>query len=68
MAQILRNFFKISWFIFQIHKVRHYYIENVKDGIEIQVYKISKENVAHLRHHLSSENFEKIPGPIWEKT
>ena len=34
--------------------LRHYYIQNVKDGIQIRVYKIKKECVTHFSQSSSS--------------
>ena len=31
----------------------HYYIQNVKDGIQIGAYKTNKESVAHFRQFIS---------------
>ena len=47
--------------------VRHRYIQNVKDGIRIWVYKINKEKVTHFSRLISikiKENFKKISGSI----
>ena len=52
MAKILRNhkayFAKLSVFVGQKSIIRHYNIQNVKDGIQIRVYKINKESSTHF--------------------
>ena len=39
--------------------LRHYYIQNVKDRIQIRVYKISKESITHFRQFISVK-FKKL--------
>ena len=56
MAKILRKFYenhnarfpKLNAFIGQKLIIRHYYIQNVEDRIQIRAHKINKEKVAHL--------------------
>ena len=52
MPKILRNhkaqFPNVNVFVSQKSIVQHYYIHNVKDGIQIRVYEISKESETHL--------------------
>ena len=52
MAKILRksqgSISKTKCFIGQKSILRHYYIQNVKDGIQIRVYKVSKEREPHF--------------------
>ena len=55
MANILRNSLKnhkaqltkLIVFVGKNSIFRNYYIQNVKDGIHIRVYKINKESVTH---------------------
>ena len=57
MAKILRksrgSVSKLCAFIGQNSILRHCYIQDVEDGIQIRVYKISKECVAHFSHFIS---------------
>ena len=53
------QFIKVSIFGGQKFTLRHYYIQNVKNGIQIRVYKINKESVPHFRQ-LISVNVTKI--------
>ena len=49
---------------------RHYYIQNVKDGIQIRVYKINKEWVAPLSQFISAkikEILRKSQAPFRDK-
>ena len=47
------QFPKLSFCLVQKSLLRHYYIGNVKDGIQIGVYKINKESVAHSSQFVS---------------
>ena len=78
MAKILRQskenheakFPKFSVFIGQKSIFRHYWIENIKDGIQIQVYNIIIESVYHSSQFISvkvKKNFKKISGTISRK-
>ena len=45
----------------------HHYIQNVRDGIQIRVYKIDKERVTNFSQFCFSngwENFEEISGSV----
>ena len=59
MAKILRkslsSISKISVSSGQKSILHHYYIQNVKDGIEIVVYKINKESTAHSNQFILVE-------------
>ena len=48
------NFPKLSVFVGQKSILRHYYIQNVEDGVQIQTYKIRKESVARFSQFFSS--------------
>ena len=47
------QFSKLIVFVGQKSILRHYYIQNVKDGIQIRVYTICKESVAHFSQFIS---------------
>ena len=55
MAKIKSQYFfsKLRSFVCQNSILRHCYIQDVEDGIQIRVYKISKECVAHFSHFIS---------------
>ena len=55
---------------FQTSIFRHYCIQDVKDGIQIQVYNINNESVNHFSHFISEEeikNLRKSQAQCWEK-
>ena len=47
------QFIKVSILGSQKFTLCHYYIQNVKNGIQIRVYKINKESVPHFRQLIS---------------
>ena len=47
------QFPKFSVFIRQKSMLRRYYIQNVKDGIHIQVYNVNNESVNHFSQFIS---------------
>ena len=47
------QFPKLSVFVGQNSILCHYCIQNVNDGIQSQVYKIKKENIAHSSQFIS---------------
>ena len=61
MVKILRKplenheaqFPKFSVFVSQISIFRHYWIQNVKDGIQLQVYHINNESASHFSQFIS---------------
>ena len=63
MVKILRKSFenheaqfqKFSVFIGQISIFRHYCIQNVKDGIQIQVYNINNACLTHFSQFISEK-------------
>ena len=44
---------KIKFFAGQKSILRHHYIQNVKDGIQIRVYKINNKRVIHFSRFIS---------------
>ena len=60
---------KFSIFVGKKSTLRHYYIQNVEDGIQIQVYKANKESVTHFSQFISVKfrHFENISGLISRK-
>ena len=53
-------------FVGQKSIFRHYYIQNVKDRVQFQVYKINKESVMHLNQFISVK-VKKISGSVSKK-
>ena len=57
MVKIVRNsrglISNINVFIGQKSTFRHYCIQNVKDGIQIQVGNVNNENLAHFSQFIS---------------
>ena len=47
------QFPKLSVFVGQKFILHHYCIQNVKDGIQIQIYKINNEGVTHFSQFIS---------------
>ena len=72
MAKILRNCReyhegqcrKLSIFIGQNSMFHHYYSQNIKDGIQIRVYKINNESVTHFSQFFckDDEDVKKLSG------
>ena len=70
----MAQFPKCSVFLGQKSAFRRYCIQNVKDGIQIQVYNINNESVNHYSQFISviqpyyfsrsKEKFKKISGVI----
>ena len=60
MVKILRiyeaQFTKLSIFIVQKLIIRHYCIQNVKDGIQTEVYNINNECIAHFSQFMSEQS------------
>ena len=57
------QFPKLNFFVDHKSILHHYYIQNVKDGIQIRAYEIMKESVTHFSRFIlvkTSENFKKI--------
>ena len=46
---------KIKFFADQKPILRHYWIQNVIDGMKVQVYKRNKENVTHISQCISGK-------------
>ena len=64
------HFPKLSVFIGQKSVFRHYCIQNVKDGIQIQVYNINNESVSHYSQLISvkvKKNLRKSQAQFREK-
>ena len=51
---------KIKCFIGQKSTFHHYFIQNVKDGIQIQVYNINNGCLTHFSQFIISEKVERI--------
>ena len=68
MVKILRKskenykaqFPKLSVFIEQKSKLRHYCIQNAKDEIRIRVYKCNSKNVTHFSHFISEKGKQNL--------
>ena len=61
---------KLNIFVGQKSIVRHYCIQNVKDGIQIQAYNINNECVTHFGQLISEKvkkNLRKSQAQFWEK-
>ena len=78
MVKILRKsyenheaqFPKFSVFIGQKAIFRRYCIQNVKDGIQIQVYNINNESVSHFSQFISvkvKKNLRRSQVKLWER-
>ena len=74
LKKIVKNqevqFPKLSVFIGQKSVFRRYYIQNVKDGIQIQVHNVSKESVSHFNQFVSvkvKKNIRKSQAQFREK-
>ena len=78
MAKIIRKsyenyeaqFPKLRIFIGQKSIFQHYYIQDIKDGIQIRVYTINKESVVHfasLFHLKVKKNLRKSQAQFREK-
>ena len=56
MANVFNHtdkFPKLSVLVGKESILRHYYIQNLEDGIQIQTYKINKESVIQFSHFIS---------------
>ena len=60
------NFQNLVFFICQKSIFRRYCIQNVKDGIQIQVYNFNNESVDHFKQFISVK-VKKISGSISRK-
>ena len=47
-------------FVGQKSIFHHYYIQNIKDGIQFRVYKINNESVVRFYQFISLESYEKF--------
>ena len=59
MAKILRksrgSISKFQYFFSQKSILRHYYFQNVKDGIQTRVYNISKDRINYSSQFISAK-------------